>query len=426
MSTEEAVVKTELAPLTEESTIESVIEAAKRAFALRNFEEAVDHYATALEKYRAQDDEDTPEFAELLLVYGRALLENAIAQNSVLGKEKEGEGAGEGQKDKPTNGAGSSTTSAKPANERIHFGGDPESDHEGDTTIDATDEADESKEEGDDAEENGEDEPEDDFNAAWDALDMARAYYDKQEGNDMKLKLAETYMYLGDVSLETEKFEQAISDYTSGLTIKTQLLPFYSRQVCEAHYRLSLVLDLTPGKINEAVRHIEQAIASLHARITVLKERLESPTDTKGKGKGVYVNDPLETMDETGLRTELKEVEGLLKDLSLKHEDMKAAPEAQPGETSNTDKAIDELLQFKPTLPPPELPPVMDGPVNDLTKLVKKKKKPAPAVAVADTLTVPAPEPDTSASKGKRKVEAEEVENESSPRDKKAKLETDQ
>lgn len=49
--------------------------------------------------------------------------------------------------------------------------------------------------------------PEDDFNAAWEVLDLARAIYDKQKdetGDDeVKLKLADTYITLGDVSLET-------------------------------------------------------------------------------------------------------------------------------------------------------------------------------------------------------------------------------
>jgi hypothetical protein len=66
------------------------------------------------------------------------------------------------------------------------------------------------------------------------------------------------------------------------------------------------------------VRHIEQAIASLEARVSVLKERLETPADVKGKGKGAFVHDPLEGLDEEGLKAELKEVEELLKDLSLK------------------------------------------------------------------------------------------------------------
>ena len=53
----------------------------------------------------------------------------------------------------------------------------------------------------------GEDEaePEDDFNAAWEVLDLARAIYEKQmDGDDeMRLKAADTFIMLGDVSLET-------------------------------------------------------------------------------------------------------------------------------------------------------------------------------------------------------------------------------
>lgn len=48
-------------------------------------------------------------------------------------------------------------------------------------------------------------EPEDDFNAAWEVLDLARAIYQKQSADDeeVALKLADTYIALGDVSMET-------------------------------------------------------------------------------------------------------------------------------------------------------------------------------------------------------------------------------
>jgi HAT1-interacting factor 1 len=39
--------------------------------------------------------EDAPEMAEIYFAYGKALLENAIVQNSVLGKEREGGAAAE-------------------------------------------------------------------------------------------------------------------------------------------------------------------------------------------------------------------------------------------------------------------------------------------------------------------------------------------
>ena len=51
-------------------------------------------------------------------------------------------------------------------------------------------------------------EPEDDFNAAWEVLDLARALYEKRKDEDeeTKLKLADTYIALGDVSLETGSY----------------------------------------------------------------------------------------------------------------------------------------------------------------------------------------------------------------------------
>ncbi|CAE6480984.1 unnamed protein product [Rhizoctonia solani] len=432
MSVEEVTVsksETEQVPATEaetkpetkkeEATVEAEVEIAKRAFALQNYEEAVQHYATALELAREEYGEKTSPFAELLLVYGRALIANATSQNSVFPKE-------EAEAPKEPNGAGSSSDSkTQPGNARIHFGDGPSSDDEdgvGDETVDtAAGDLSEVKEEGEGGEEQDEDEPEDDFNAAWDVLDLARAYYDKQEGDDMKLKLSEAYMSLGDVSLETEKFEQAISDYTCGLSIKTQLLPFYSRQVCEAHYRLALVLDLTPDKLSEGARHIEQAISSLRARVTVIKDRLESLPDTKGKGKGkgVAVNDPIDTMDEAQLQAELKDVEELLNDLTLKHEDMKVTPETtnQVDEDAGVKKILDDWL--KPSLPAAEVPPQMDGPVNDLSKLVKKKKKPA-AGAQPEAETSGSGAAPTTVAAGKRKVEIEEVE--PSPVEKRAKL----
>ena len=57
----------------------------------------------------------------------------------------------------------------------------------------------------DEEEEDDEAEPEDDYNAAWEVLDLARAIYEKQqdESDEVKLKLADVFITLGDVSLET-------------------------------------------------------------------------------------------------------------------------------------------------------------------------------------------------------------------------------
>ena len=72
----------------------------------------------------------------------------------------------------------------------------------GQTEAEAEAEAEESDEEDD-----GDGEPEDDFNAAWEVLELARGIYNKQkqenDDEEVRLKLADTYIALGDVSLET-------------------------------------------------------------------------------------------------------------------------------------------------------------------------------------------------------------------------------
>lgn len=75
------------------------------------------------------------------------------------------------------------------------------------------------EEEQDGEEEEGEgDVPEDDYNAAWEVLDVARTIYSKivgdlpeGEGRDERLCLADCYLSLGDVSLETGKLTKASS-----------------------------------------------------------------------------------------------------------------------------------------------------------------------------------------------------------------------
>ena len=112
-----------------------------------------------------------------------------------------------------------SRTLAEPApngNKILSFSGDVEEEEGDDPAVDLFAEASkpdaESMEEtGDgDGDGDGEDEaePEDDFNAAWEVLDLARAIYEKHmEGDDeVRLKVADTFILLGDVSLETGAF----------------------------------------------------------------------------------------------------------------------------------------------------------------------------------------------------------------------------
>lgn len=130
----------------------------------------------------------------------------------------------------------------------------------------------------------------------------------------------------------TEKFDQAIGDYQSGLDLKVKLLPTSSRQIAEAHYKLSMVLDLTSGRLADAIGHVESALGSVRARLSGLRAGLDSApatvpppaeekADAKGKGKQIarLVRDSdVKGMSKSQIEKEISECEGLKNDLALK------------------------------------------------------------------------------------------------------------
>ncbi|KAJ7117547.1 hypothetical protein C8R44DRAFT_832297 [Mycena epipterygia] len=389
-----------MADASPEMGLDAAIEHAKRAFALEKYEQAVEFYATALELMTKSYGEDAPETADLYFAYGKALLENAISQSSVLGKDQ----PEEDKEDEPVE----STSGSGPI---LSFSGDAE-DAE-DPAVDLFSAAQNIADEEDAAaeDEDGDDdaEPEDDFNAAWEVLDLARAIYAKQteEGadKDVQLKLADTYIALGDVSLETEKFDQAITDYEAGLALKGELLPRSSRQIAEAHYKLSMVLDLTSGRLGDAITHAERALESIECRLAELAnpsaaEAAAPPPDPKGKGKSksrLVRDDLVGSMSAAQIEAETKELAGLKEDLALKVEELKTRPdEPMKNASALVAQALDAELNAHAGANGAGSAQV----VNDLTSMVvKKKKKPAPAPAEASG--------SASGSPAKRKAEEE-------------------
>ncbi|KAK0467181.1 uncharacterized protein EV420DRAFT_670911 [Desarmillaria tabescens] len=362
------------------TTVEAAVEKGQRAFALKKYEQAVDHYATALELLTDVHGDEAPGIEDLYFAYGKALLENAIVQNSVLGKEQPEENVED-------NAPGGSGSSAK--GPILSFSGDVEDTEDG--TVDLFAQAMESAQQEAAAAEDDEDEdaePEDDFNASWEVLDLARAIYEKQKaaGGDEQvgLKLADTYITLGDVSLETEKFDQAITDYESALALKVELLPFSSRQIAEAHYKLSIVLDLTSGRLADSIIHAEKALESLESRLAELQAALPNSSalpppaqqDPKGKGKAKSVSeDAVERLTTNQIENEIKELKGLKDDLVLKIEELKTSPNESVTESAPAmvAHALDKELNAGSAVVPNQEPVV-----NDLTSMVVKKKKKAP------------------------------------------------
>lgn len=145
----------------------------------------------------------------------------------------------------------------------------------------------------------------------------------------------------------TEKFPQATSDYTSALSLKSSLLPPWSRQIAEAHYKLCIVLDLSSGRLEEAIAHAGRAVGCVEGRLAQLRSAVQQKSaeggengqakegeekkvegtgkeevkDAKGKQKAhstLLPEDDLRSLTAAQLAAEIRELEGLRDDLVVK------------------------------------------------------------------------------------------------------------
>ncbi|WWD01036.1 hypothetical protein V866_007974 [Kwoniella sp. B9012] len=339
---------------------EKLVGEGKKAIALKQWEEGVNKYGEALDLMRQLVGEFDPVMAPLLLSYGKALYELAFSQQGVMGKE-------EGSKEADEAVRQGTLEEAPSKNGNFVFSADPSSDNEeenqdaGPSTSAQTAEGQED-----------EDEPEDDYNAAWEVLDVARTIYqkiiegksnDKEGVKEDKLNLADCYLALGDVSCETENFPQAVQDYTSALSIQSTLLPPSSRILASTHYQLATVLEFTPNKQTEALSYVEKALDGFKLRLSELKSTAEEK-----------VSEEVKKLNEKEKEKEIKDVENLIEDLNVKIEELKSTS------VNETNDLISQSINH--LLGQPELDQFGSsssttkdsGPVNDLTSMVKKKK----------------------------------------------------
>jgi HAT1-interacting factor 1 len=170
-----------------------------------------------------------------------------------------------------------------------------------------------------DEEENGgdEDENDDDFEVAFEVLDLARILYlrkleiaeesstDKGKGKSVDLpadvkhikeRLADTYDLQAEISLEGERFSDAVNDLRTALDLRNSLFPFEDPSVAECHYKLSLALEFASVQQQgeeddsqektvdeemrkEAATQMERAIESCKVRMASEEKKLEADKD---------------------------------------------------------------------------------------------------------------------------------------------------
>ncbi|KAI1497839.1 hypothetical protein F5X99DRAFT_353582 [Biscogniauxia marginata] len=297
----------------------------------KNYEEAAEVFSQATEMQAELNGEMAPENADILFLYGRSLFKVGQSKSDVLGGKTPGDKKKSSGADKPkakkqqaesskANAPEEKTEAAKVTEE----GDKPLFQFTGDENWEDSDE--EEGAEGDEQEE--EEEDEDDLAVAFEILDLSRVLFSKRieqlEASDVsgeekleerekivrhiKERLAETHDLLAEISLENEKFPEAINDCRSSLDYKLQLYPEDSELIAEAHFKLSLALEFASvtttseddndagpkpvdeGMRNEAATHLEKAISSTQLKLNnkeVELAMMHAPEDNEATRKQI-------------------------------------------------------------------------------------------------------------------------------------------
>ncbi|RCI08781.1 hypothetical protein L249_4800 [Ophiocordyceps polyrhachis-furcata BCC 54312] len=234
-------------------------------YAEKKYEDAADIFSKASTLQASINGETAPENAEILFHYGRSLFKVGQSKSDVLGAPATTAVASKTGADESEAVKGVADAK-KPL---FQFTGDENFDqHEEDEDEDEDEEGRGEDEDAEAAEDQGEDAPDDELAMAFEILDLARVCYLKQlqhhekeeeeSSSDkdknaqdppppalrhMKERLADTHDCLAEISLENERYQDAIEDGRVSLKYKQELYPEDSEIIAEAHYKLSLALE---------------------------------------------------------------------------------------------------------------------------------------------------------------------------------------
>ncbi|KAK0825743.1 hypothetical protein LTR73_006898 [Friedmanniomyces endolithicus] len=322
--------------------------AATQQYSLKNYTAAAESFSEAAELQDQLNGEMSLENVDLLYQYGRCLYHVAISNSDVLGgkvasaeepkRKKRKVGKSESGAD-ALGGAGVVGDALKGGEQKL--GEDEavavtEEEKDGmlvDEPVPATakpffqitgDENwtdSEADDDDDDAQADGEadaEEEEDDFAIAYEILDTARILLSRKleaaqetagkgtipspETRQLKERLADTHDLQAEISLENERFQDAIQDTRDALALKLDLYPQESSLIAEAHFKLSLALEFASvtstadaggdaeaggdgvaqvdeGMRKESAAEMEKAIASCRLRISKEEEACTAESD---------------------------------------------------------------------------------------------------------------------------------------------------
>lgn len=329
--------------------------------------------------------ETANECGEAFFFYGKSLLELARMENGVLGNALEGVHVEEEEGEKTED------ESLVENNDNVdETEGSEEEDKENDKAEETTNESVLEKKT---LQENEEEEI-GNLELAWDMLDLAKIIFKRQETKEAQLYAAQAHLKLGEVSVESENYIQAVEEFQACLSLQEQYLEAHDRLLAETHYQLGLAYGYN-SQYDEAVAQFGKSIDVIEKRMAVLLEQMK-------EAEGSF----------TEYEKEIEELKELLPEIREKIEDAKESQRSgnvaelalkatlvessTSGFTpSGAGASVSMIASRKPT----------DGAsssncVTDISHLVRKKRKPEEESPRKDDAKKAKPEPEVNGGSG--------------------------
>lgn len=272
----------------------------KKLFWLREFEEALSCLGQACSIYADNYGETSYECAEPFLLYGKALLEVARLEGDVFG---DGLTMDEDDEDD----SGDDKEHRTVANVQCLLEGDEMTEEPQPVSMERDGKVTcEESVHFETADVESIDEETENFenittlHLAWEMIECARIIFLKNaQSSEINLKVAETYLQLGLIAVESETYDQAVDDLLTCLKIREKNFAS-SRLIAEAHFSLGVAHCLN--------RNIE---ASKQAYLRCL-DVLQNTNEALGKNKGESVG---QQSEEEELQSIVQEVEDRIREL---------------------------------------------------------------------------------------------------------------
>ncbi|XP_045160206.2 nuclear autoantigenic sperm protein-like isoform X3 [Mercenaria mercenaria] len=356
----------------------NILAQGKRNMVCGEIPTAVNQFQEACRILSKAYGETAKECADAYFCYGQALLDLARMENGVLGNALQGvpetDDESTEQKDEQFEKAEIDEEEEGSAEEEEGEGEDGEgTEEEGEGT---EEEGDATAEEGEettsqDGSQDGEN-PDDVSNLqlAWEMLELAKLIYIKDESKEAKLRAAESHLKLGEVSLETEQYEEAIKDLNKCLELQKELLDPDNRLLAETHYQLGLAYCFNK-QFKESTDSYQAAIKVIEERVANLDKILDKATDEEKETKDFDSPIYKAKKEVTELKEILPDIKAKIEDVEDEKKNMEdlknLAKEALGGLSSSSSAPVSESA--------PAAAPKDDVKASDISHLIKRKRK---------------------------------------------------